>query len=83
MTTDSGRLILASGNIFRWEHVRVTGRGGIRGDFVRDPSDADIAEAQAFAIRTVPSGARYGGCLTDERHAKAAIKQHITGGSDN
>ena len=83
MNKETGRLVLASGNIFRWEHVQVTGRGGIRGDFVSEPSSADIAEAKAFSVGKAPNGSRYRDCVTDERHAKSALNQHITGGTNN
>lgn len=83
METRTGRHILSSGNIFRWEHMKLGGRGGLRGDFVRTPSDADIKEAKAFCQSQTPGGASWSGTITDGATARAALDSHVIGGSRN
>lgn len=84
MNTIRGKFIVASGNIFNWEHRRRAGKGAISGEFTSKPSKADLKEAHAFCIGQSPPRARhvFEG-VSDRKTANAFMDRHLVGGSRN
>jgi hypothetical protein len=81
---DTGIVTLKSGNQFRWTHIRTSGRGGITGEFLHAPTDADIEEGREISRALMPADGReaFSRVITDNS-ADCVLADFLTHGARN